>query len=191
MDDFLQRQSAAVSALPPSFPLKLVLECHGWVTLEFGLGHVVRDQAYCIILSFAHRTFRSVPVISSSNCFAINTSTTKRSFDTAFKLKVVKAAEDHSKHYAAKLFNVNRRRVQEWCAQKEKLQSLTQSGRPSDAKRRRLQGGGRKCINEDIDNAVLHWLQERREAGVRVTGKARDREEELQKVWHLLLTGWE
>ncbi|KAK3787369.1 hypothetical protein RRG08_065370 [Elysia crispata] len=99
-------------------------------------------------------------------------STTKRSFDTAFKLKVVKAAEDHNKHYAAKLFNVNRRRVQEWCAQKEKLQSLTQSGRPSDAKRRRLQGGGRKCINEDIDNAVLHWLQERREAGVRVTGKA-------------------
>ena len=193
MDDFLQRQSAAVSAVapPPPPPPKLVLECHGWVTLEFGLGHVVRDQAYCIILSFAHLTFRSVLVISSSNCFAINMSTTKRSFDTAFKLKVVKAAEDHSKHYAAKLFNVNRRRVQEWCAQKEKLQSLTQSGRPSDAKRRRLQGGGRKCINEDIDNAVLHWLQERREAGVRVTGKARDREEELQKVWHLLLTGWE
>ena len=98
-------------------------------------------------------------------------STTKRSFDTAFKLKVVKAAEDHSKHYAAKLFNVNRRRVQEWCVQKEKLQSLTQSGRPIDAKRRRLQGGGRKCINEDIDNAVLHWLQERREAGVRVLAK--------------------
>ena len=133
---------------------------------------MVRDQAYCIILSFAHRTFRSVLVISSSNCFAINMSTTKRSFDTAFKLKVVKAAEDHNKHYAAKLFNVNRRREQEWCAQKEKLQSLTQSGRPSDAKRRRLQGGGRKCINEDIDNTVLHWLQERREAGVRVTGKA-------------------
>ena len=44
--------------------------------------------------------------------------------------------------------------------------------RKSDAKRRRLQGGGRKGINEDIDNAVLHWLQERREAGVRVTGKA-------------------
>ena len=71
---------------------------------------------------------------------------------------------------------------------KRKSCSLTQSDRPSDAKRRRLQGGGR---NEDIDNAVLHWLQERREAGVRVTGKARDREEELQKVWHLLLTGWE
>ena len=70
---------------------------------------------------------------------------------------------------------------------KRKSCSLTQSGRPSDAKRRRLQGGGRKCI----DNAVLDWLQERREAGVRVTGKARDREEELQKVWHLLLTGWE
>ena len=110
---------------PPPPPLKLVLECHGWVTLEFGLGHVVRDQAYCIILSFAHRTFRSVLVISSSNCFAINMSTTKRSFDTAFKLKVLKAAKDHSKHYAAKLFNVNRRRVQEWCAQKEKLQSNT------------------------------------------------------------------
>ena len=136
MDYFLQRQSAAVSAVAALPPLKLVLECHGWVTLEFGLGHLVRDQAYCIILSFAHPTFRSVLVIFSSNCFAINMSTTKRSFDTAFKLKVVKAAEDHSKHYAAKLFNVNRRRVQEWCAQKEKLQSLTQSGRPSDAKRR-------------------------------------------------------
>ena len=63
---------------PPPLVSLLVLECHGWVTLEFGLGHVVRDQAYCIILSFAHRTFRSVLVISSSNYFAINMSTTKR-----------------------------------------------------------------------------------------------------------------
>ena len=77
------------------------------------------------------------------------------------------------------------------CAKGKVAESNTKWSRPSDAKRRRLQGGGRKCINEDIDNAVLHWLQERREAGVRVTGKARDREEELQKVWHLLLTGWE
>ena len=38
---------------------------------------------------------------------------------------------------------------------------------------------------------MQYYIGFKSEAGVRVTGKARDREEELQKVWHLLLTGWE
>ena len=123
---FFKDKVSAVAAFPPSPHPPQVSFRVPWLGY-IGIRPWPRGQrpSLFIILSFAHRTFRSVLVISSSNCFAINLSTTKRSFDTAFKLKVVKAAKDHSKHYAAKLFNVNRRRVQEWCAQKEKLQSNT------------------------------------------------------------------
>ena len=45
--------------------------------------------------------------------------------------------------------------------------------------RKRLKGGGRKCISIDIDHELMEWLTERRDAGVRVTGK-RLRQEALR-----------
>ena len=38
-----------------------------------------------------------------------------RSFSISFKLNVVKHAEEHGKHKAAKLFGIDRKRVREWC----------------------------------------------------------------------------
>ena len=45
----------------------------------------------------------------------------KRSYTAAFKLKVVEHAEKKSKNDASKVFLVDRKRVQDWCKQKEDL----------------------------------------------------------------------
>ena len=65
---------------------------------------------------------------------------TKRSFTTEFKLECVEHAErTNNKTKTAKLFNVNRRRVQEWCTQKERLMAVPKQ-------QKRLSGGGRRQI---------------------------------------------
>jgi hypothetical protein len=93
-----------------------------------------------------------------------------KSYSAKFKLKVVGfAISQKSKKAAAREFRVDRRRVQEWCKQKDRLEKICKS-------RKRLPGGGRKVPYADIEVKLLRWMQERREEGVRVTGKALKRE---------------
>lgn len=89
----------------------------------------------------------------------------KRSFSAKFKLNVVALAEVRGKHFAAKTFNVHRKRVQEWCKMKQHLIDA-----PTTEKRK--PGGGRKLKYPDIDATLMDWFQERRSCGVRVTGKS-------------------
>ena len=65
----------------------------------------------------------------------------KRSFDSAFKLKVVEFAEKNSNRGAGRKFGVDEKRVREWRKQKPQLESLPR-------KKKRMDGGGRKadCI---------------------------------------------
>ena len=51
----------------------------------------------------------------------------KRSYTAAFKLKVVEHAEKKSKNDASKVFLVDRKRVQDWCKQKEDLMTTGRS----------------------------------------------------------------
>ncbi len=81
-----------------------------------------------------HRMVEEVPNVSNRSL------RTKRSFTTEFKLECVEHAErTKNKTKTAKLFNVNRRRVQEWCTQKERLMSVPRQ-------QKRLSGGGRRQI---------------------------------------------
>ena len=93
----------------------------------------------------------------------------KSSYDFSFKLKVVKYAEENSKNKASKVFEVDRRRVKEWCQQKDKSKVMSKTSK-------RLQGGGRKVRYPDIEEKLPQWLNERRNKGVRLTGKALKRE---------------
>ena len=71
---------------------------------------------------------------------------TKRSFTTEFKLECVEHAErTKNKTQTARIFNVNRRRVQEWCTQKERLMSVPKQ-------QKRLSGAGKRQISV-IDTA--------------------------------------
>lgn len=96
---------------------------------------------------------------------ACNAPSTRKSYNAAFKLKVVAVAEENGKHQAAKLFNVHRKRVQEWCKSKEHLQSAKKS-------EKRKSGAGRPVRYTDIEEKLISWFQERRSAGIRVTGKS-------------------
>ena len=63
----------------------------------------------------------------------------KRSYDMAFKLKVVACAEEESDRGAARRFGVDEKWVREW----RKLKTeLAQRG----PKKKRLQGGGNKTV---------------------------------------------
>jgi hypothetical protein len=91
---------------------------------------------------------------------------THKCYSISFKLKVVGVAENIGKHKASKLFNVDRKRIREWCKAKQSLQQLaSKSGK-------RAPGGGRRVRYADIDQQLMQWFTERRSKGVRVTGKA-------------------
>ena len=61
----------------------------------------------------------------------------KRSFDSAFKLKVIDYTSTHSISDTAHHFRIDRKRVWDWKKQREELQALP-------LKKKRLEGGGRK-----------------------------------------------
>ena len=89
----------------------------------------------------------------------------KNSYTFAFKLKVINFAEQKSKHAASKFFKVDRKRVREWCQNKKDIEEGTK-------KQKRLSGAGRPVKYKEIDEKLMSWFRERREAGIRVTGKA-------------------
>lgn len=93
----------------------------------------------------------------------------RKSYTAAFKLKVVNFSKETSKLKAAKNFGVDRRRVQEWCQQQDDLKLQQKSSKC-------LPGRGRKVAYPDIEEKLLKWMKERREAGGRVTGKSLRRE---------------
>ena len=68
----------------------------------------------------------------------------KRSFTMEFKENVVAYAVRNSNRSAAIKFNVEPKRVREWRNSLENMLSL----KPS---RQRLEGDGRKCIDEELE----------------------------------------
>ena len=88
----------------------------------------------------------------------------KRSYDAAFKLKVVAHAEKTSKNNASKTFQVDRRRVVEWCQQKEQLGGIGRSAK-------RLCGAGRKPLSRSIEDQLVEYIRNKRSDKLRVTRK--------------------
>ena len=77
----------------------------------------------------------------------------------ATKLQAVEVAEKTSKEAAARQFGVDPRRIREWCSQKYVLEKAKKHG---CTKRRRLDGGGRKIKDEDMEETLLNWILELR-----------------------------
>ena len=70
-------------------------------------------------------------------------------------LRMVKCAQEKSKEAAACKFRVGAQSIREWCQQKERLTALKKHGK---ARRKRLEGTGRKADNEDLEEAVFEWI---------------------------------
>lgn len=77
---------------------------------------------------------------------AVPTSTgKKRSYDAAFKLKVVESAIQTSNRAAATKFFVDEKWFRVWRKQKASLQALPD-------KQRRISGGGRKAKHPEVED---------------------------------------
>ena len=90
----------------------------------------------------------------------------RQSYETTFKLKSVEAAEKSSKEAAAREFKVDSKRIREWCRQKEQLLALKKRKK---AKRRRLDGAGRKPRDPEMEEELFQWIVERRSRHLRVS----------------------
>ncbi|CAG8766470.1 1329_t:CDS:2, partial [Gigaspora rosea] len=70
----------------------------------------------------------------------VNISSTKRSYTIAFKLDVIKYAEETSNRGASLYFKVDRRRIQEWRKQKEEFETIRNKNDLSSDRMRALEG---------------------------------------------------
>lgn len=89
-----------------------------------------------------------------------------RSFDLDFKLRAIEVAEKKSKESAAREFDVDPKRIREWCKKKEELMKQKKSN--SGSRRKRLHGG-RKAQYEDMDESLFSWIMDLRERNLRVS----------------------
>lgn len=93
----------------------------------------------------------------------------KKTYDLKFKLKVIKYVEKHgNKSKAAKEFEIDIRRVREWCGQRAQIESkLNMSNSNTFAKR--IQGAGRPLKDSDFDERMINWAREQRQKKIRVS----------------------
>ena len=87
-----------------------------------------------------------------------------KSYTIQFKTDAVQYAEENSNHKAAEKFSVSRKRILEWRKYKDVLASLKKS-------RKRADGGGRKPLDEGMEESLAEWIYDRRATGLRVSGK--------------------
>ena len=52
-----------------------------------------------------------------------------RSYSSAFKLRAIAYGKEHGKHAAAREFKVDRRRIQEWTAQEDRLKETNKTSK--------------------------------------------------------------
>ena len=93
----------------------------------------------------------------------------RSSFTIEFKKKVVEQALRSSNRNAARRHNVDERRVSEWRTKINALADVTQ--KQGGTKRERLEGGGRKLTDNDLETDLLEWIHERRANMLRVSRK--------------------
>ena len=78
----------------------------------------------------------------------------KCSYSMELKKQVVVYAEANSNRSATSHFDVEPKRVREWKKDIEKIKSIKSNRQQHD-------GGGRKCIDEDLEEDLVHWIYEK------------------------------
>ena len=90
----------------------------------------------------------------------------RKCYDVSFKLRAVEVAESKSKEAASREYNVDSKRIREWCSQKEQLLSLKKKGK---SRSKRLNGGGRKPMDESMEEELFQWIVDLRTRHLRVS----------------------
>ena len=88
----------------------------------------------------------------------------RRAFTMEFKKTVVKFTMENSNRSAAKQFSLEPKRIREWRENFEKIISTKSS-------KQRLEGGGRKCFDADLEEKLVAWVYEQRSKMLHVSRK--------------------
>ena len=88
----------------------------------------------------------------------------KCSYTMEFKRQVVAYAVENSNRSAASHYGMEPKRVREWEKDLDKIKETKSS-------RQRLEGGGRKCIDEEFEDELVHWIYEQRSKMLHVSRK--------------------
>ena len=78
----------------------------------------------------------------------------RQKYSIEFKMATTEYIQENSIHSAAKKFKVNRKSVREWVQKEEKVTSMK-------GKRFRLDDGGWKPTDVELEEEVLSWIQQR------------------------------
>lgn len=71
-----------------------------------------------------------------------------------------------SKEATSREYNVDSKKIWEWCSQKEQLLSLKKKGK---SRSKQLNEGGRKSMNESMDEELFQWIVDLRTRHLRVS----------------------
>lgn len=77
----------------------------------------------------------------------------KQSFTMSFKYEAIEYAERESNRAAAKTHKVEVKRICEWHQNKQSIKELKEKHKGQG--RERLEGGGRKIIDDNLDEIIL------------------------------------
>ena len=87
-----------------------------------------------------------------------------------FTLEVIRYAEVNSNHAASRKYKTDRNSIRDWRRKREKIEKLIKDT-SSGAKRKRLDGGGKRVTGEEIEENLLEWIFDSRDKGLRVSRK--------------------
>uniref|UniRef100_T1IMM1 HTH CENPB-type domain-containing protein n=1 Tax=Strigamia maritima TaxID=126957 RepID=T1IMM1_STRMM len=93
-----------------------------------------------------------------------------RSFDLKFKLEVLNFAEENSGEAAARKFGVTPSTIRGWKRNKEEI-IFTALYASDGAKKKRVQGAGRKLISAELESDLMEWILEKQRNHERVSRK--------------------
>lgn len=91
----------------------------------------------------------------------------RKSYPMEFKKEAVEFAEENNNSSASMRFGVAVKRIREWRQNKDAINALC--AKPKGAKKEKLEGGGRKVMNEGMEEELLEWIYGRRSRGLRVS----------------------
>ena len=112
----------------------------------------------------------SLLAMSSSHDAAISHKGEKRrNYDMSFKLEAIEYAERVSNNAAAKKYKVDVKCIRKWHKNKQSIAELKEKHKGQG--RKKLDRGGRKAVDSDLDDIILEWIYGRRANGLRVSQK--------------------
>lgn len=94
----------------------------------------------------------------------------QRNYTTAFKMEAIENAKKKKNSCASRKFGIDVRRICKWRNQKNEIWKMVEETLKGKA-RQKLEGGGRKAYDEELEEIMLDWVFIRGANGLRVLRK--------------------